>query len=46
MLWELYRERASLEQVFRQLTAAPLSDEDKGEAALVGAGDAREEVDA
>ncbi|HEX6938110.1 MAG TPA: ATP-binding cassette domain-containing protein [Longimicrobiales bacterium] len=46
-LWELYRERASLEQVFQQLTAAPAAGEgDANEAALVGAGAAPEEVDA
>ena len=44
-LWELYRERASLEQVFRQLTAAPAGEDGADEAVLVGAGVAKE-VDA
>ncbi|HEX7117766.1 MAG TPA: ATP-binding cassette domain-containing protein [Longimicrobiales bacterium] len=46
-LWELHRERASLEQVFRQLTSAPAAVEDEDDAAaLVGAGAGSEEVDA
>src|SRR5690606_1357009 len=44
-LWELYRERASLEQVFRQLTAAPPGEDGADEAVLVEAGVAKE-VDA